>query len=134
MVKGRKCLRFPPQALQFFFIARKFGRQNFDGDVTVQFRIACAVNLAHSSRANGRKNLIRADTIVREHAVLDYINPSPQRHKKHKVSLLFASNIMNSNDTVILRLFLRLVLRQWAVADRLQCSPAGFEIVQPFAK
>jgi hypothetical protein len=46
-------------------IRRKGLRQNFDGDVAVEPRIARFIYFAHATRANGRKDLVWAEEFTR---------------------------------------------------------------------
>src|SRR5262249_42213293 len=49
VVERREDLRFAFEARESIRIARKRGRQDLDGHVAIQFRIARAIDLAHSA-------------------------------------------------------------------------------------
>ena len=60
--RGRAC--FLLEALQPLRIGGQTGRQDLDGDVTPQARIASPIDLAHAARAKERDDLIRAESIA----------------------------------------------------------------------
>jgi hypothetical protein len=61
MIQGGDRSRFALESLAPFGIGGGVGRQQFEGDVALQFRIACAIDLAHAAFAEERQ-----DFVVRE--------------------------------------------------------------------
>ena len=75
MVERREQLRFTLEAGEAIGIENEGVRQDFQRHVTVERRVACAIDLAHSASANGRNDFIRAEAgAVREghRVVVDY--------------------------------------------------------------
>ena len=60
MVQRSDRAGFLLEAAQAVTIVGQGTRQDFDGDVALQPRVACAVNFAHTARAKKRLNLVRA--------------------------------------------------------------------------
>src|SRR5262245_6823646 len=54
------CLALEPR--EALGIERKAFRQDLDRDVAIQFRVTGAIDLAHSTRAERRDDLVRTDT------------------------------------------------------------------------
>jgi len=61
MRERRDGFRLPLESLQRLGIGRQVPRQDLDGDVAVEFRVARPVDLAHSSSAQGAEDLVRAE-------------------------------------------------------------------------
>ena len=59
--RSRACLAL--EALQMLPIGSEFSGQNLDGDLAPVARVARPVDLAHSSRAEWRKDLVRTETL-----------------------------------------------------------------------
>ena len=58
------------EAAAAFRIGRRFDGQDLDGDVPAQARVPGLVDLSHPARADGRKDLVRAESRAgREHHV-----------------------------------------------------------------
>jgi hypothetical protein len=60
MAQARNGFGFTVEAIAQLRIARKMFGKNFDGDRTVEARVACAVDLTHASSANRREDLVGA--------------------------------------------------------------------------
>ncbi len=58
VVERRQNLRFAFEAGEPFGIFSESGRQNLDGDFTVEFGVAGEINFAHASRAQRRKDSV----------------------------------------------------------------------------
>jgi hypothetical protein len=73
MVQRGRGSRFLLEALQPITVARERRRQNLDGDVAVEARIAGAIHLAHSAGADGVEDLIGSDarTGTQRHGLRD---------------------------------------------------------------
>ncbi len=65
MVQRRKRLRFAREPRQAVRIEREDLWQHFDRDVAIQFRIAGAIDLAHSPGADLRGDFVDADSEAR---------------------------------------------------------------------
>ena len=52
MVQGTGCLGLLLKSRQAILVTRKCSRENFDGDVTIQFFITRQINFAHAALAN----------------------------------------------------------------------------------
>ena len=62
MVDRRERFCFAAEARDAFFITRELGRQDLQGNIAIEFRIARAIHLAHPADAKERADLIDADT------------------------------------------------------------------------
>ena len=62
MAEAAQHARFALESTQSIGIARDGRRQDFQRDVTIQTRLACAINLAHASNANERDDFVRTET------------------------------------------------------------------------
>jgi hypothetical protein len=51
--------RFAVESQNMTGVTREFLRQHFHGNVTLQFRVASSIYLAHPTRANLRDNFVR---------------------------------------------------------------------------
>ena len=60
MVERRQHLRFALEPREPFGIVRRTVRQDLDGDVAIELRVAGAVDLAHAARADRRDDFVRA--------------------------------------------------------------------------
>ena len=58
MVQRREHLRFTAEPSNALGIVRDRGQEDLDRDVAIQLRVARAVDLAHSARANRRKDFV----------------------------------------------------------------------------
>ena len=61
MVQRREDLRFALEPGQSLGIAGERGRENLDGDVAAQLRVAGAIHLAHAARAKLRDDVVCAE-------------------------------------------------------------------------
>ena len=61
MIERGQHLRFTPEARQPFRVARHGVGQDLDRHITVELRIAGAIDLAHATGANGIDDLERAN-------------------------------------------------------------------------
>ena len=61
VVELRRRLGLPPEHLQPLGVVRDRLREHFDRDLAVQLGVAREINLAHSTLADGRENLVRAE-------------------------------------------------------------------------
>ncbi len=61
MVERGEELRFAPESRESIGIDREGVGENLERDFTVQTRIACSVDLAHTARADGGENLVTAE-------------------------------------------------------------------------
>jgi hypothetical protein len=61
MVQRRKCFGFTLKSSESRSIGRECFGQNLDGDIPIEPCVACAIDLAHSARADGGKDLVRAE-------------------------------------------------------------------------
>jgi hypothetical protein len=62
MIECRQELRFPAEPCEAIGIVGDGGQQDFDRDVTIQLRIAGAIDLAHPARADLGGDFIRAES------------------------------------------------------------------------
>ena len=62
MIQRRGGARFPLEARESLGIARERARQDLDGDVSAEARIAGLVDLAHAAGAQRRQDLVRAES------------------------------------------------------------------------
>jgi len=63
MRKGRNRVRFSLEPRQRFRIVRDGGRNDLDRDVTIQTRIARAIDLAHATRSERRQDRVRSERL-----------------------------------------------------------------------
>ena len=68
MIERGEHPRLALEAGQAFGIAREDSRQDLDGDVATQLRVARAVHLAHAARAQQSLNLVGADLLTHRRA------------------------------------------------------------------
>ncbi len=61
MIERGQHLRFALEARHAFGVLREGRRQNFDGDVAIQFGIACTIDLAHPARADGCEDFVGSE-------------------------------------------------------------------------
>jgi hypothetical protein len=61
MVDRRERFCFAAEARDAFFITRELGRQDLQGNIAIEFRIARAIHLAHSAGAERAGDRVRAD-------------------------------------------------------------------------
>src|SRR5437773_1298617 len=61
MRERRDRLGLPLEPSQRLLVLRQIGRQDFDSDFPIELPIPCPIHLAHTARANGRENLVRAE-------------------------------------------------------------------------
>jgi hypothetical protein len=57
--------RLAPQALARTRVGRRLGRQQLDGDATIETRIVGEIDFAHGSRAHGGQNLVGTEARAR---------------------------------------------------------------------
>jgi hypothetical protein len=57
--------RLPPQALARTRISCGFGRQQLDGDSTIETRVVGNIDFAHGSRADGGQNFVGTEARAR---------------------------------------------------------------------
>ena len=57
--------RLAPQALARTRISRRLGRQQLDGDATIETRIVGEIDFAHGSRADGGQNFVGTEARAR---------------------------------------------------------------------
>ena len=62
MVEGGEYLRLALKACEPVGVVRKQIRKDFDRDVAIELRVACAIDLAHSACADRRDDFVRAET------------------------------------------------------------------------
>src|SRR5215813_3018327 len=60
MIQGCENFSFTHETADAVCVARELIWQNFDRNVALQFRIACAIDLAHSALAQKSRNFERA--------------------------------------------------------------------------
>jgi hypothetical protein len=60
MIERREDLRFALKPREAIRIVRQRGREDFDGDVATELRIARAIDLAHPAGADGGEDLVRS--------------------------------------------------------------------------
>jgi hypothetical protein len=61
MIQGSEDFCFALKARQAIGIRRQRWREDLDGDLTLQLRVCRSIHLAHSTRAKGRDDLVRAE-------------------------------------------------------------------------
>ena len=61
MIQGRDRPRFMFESAQAIRVMGHRRRENFDGDVTIETRIATAVDFAHPASAEQRDDFVRAE-------------------------------------------------------------------------
>jgi len=61
MVQGRDRPRFMFESAQAIRVVCHRGREHFDGDVTIETRIAAAVDFTHPARPEQRDDFVRAE-------------------------------------------------------------------------
>ena len=61
MIQRGERFRFALKSCQPIRIEMEGGWQNLQRDVTIKFRIACPIDLAHPAGTKGRENFIRAE-------------------------------------------------------------------------
>jgi len=61
MIQRREDLRFALESRQALGIGGEQIRQDLDGDVAMQPRVAGAIHLPHAARANGRNDFVRPE-------------------------------------------------------------------------
>ena len=67
MIERREDLRFALEAREAVGIEGEELGQNLERDVAIELRVARAIDLAHSARADGREDFVRAEAgAVRE--------------------------------------------------------------------
>ena len=64
MVERRQHLRFALEPREPFGIGGEQIRQDFDGDVAIELRVAGAVDLAHAALADQRDDFVDAETVA----------------------------------------------------------------------
>src|SRR5215831_14415661 len=64
MVQRSEQLRFPLESADTVEVSRKFLRQDFDGDVTLQFVVFGTVDLAHPPLSKQGGDLIKAELLA----------------------------------------------------------------------
>ena len=88
MIKRGEDLRFAAEARETVGIVGDGRPQDFDCDVAIQLRVASTVDLAHSARANGGKDLVwakaRAGGKGQAHIVVPGTGPLPESVVKWK--------------------------------------------------
>ena len=62
MIERRQDLRLAPETRQPIGVERKRFGQDLQRDVAIQLRITRAIDFAHSSRANGGVDYVRAES------------------------------------------------------------------------
>ena len=62
MIQRREHFGFALKTRQAIGIVRESGRQNLDGDVTLQACVTRAIHLAHAARAEHRVDFVRTET------------------------------------------------------------------------
>ncbi len=62
MVQGSQDFRLASEAFHPLLVLRESFRQNFDRDVTLELRIASAINLALYASTDEREDLVGAET------------------------------------------------------------------------
>jgi hypothetical protein len=62
VIQRRQNFRFALESCHALGVAGKRFGQDLESDVALQLGVACAVNLAHSARTDGRENLIQTDS------------------------------------------------------------------------
>ena len=66
MIERREELRFPAEPRQAIGIVGDGGQQDLDRHVAIQLRIARAIDLAHPTRADARRDLVAAEPLALE--------------------------------------------------------------------
>ena len=61
MINRRHCHRLAAQTLARVRVSRELARQQLDGDLTIQPRVAGAIDLAHSAGSEGGDNLVATE-------------------------------------------------------------------------
>ena len=61
MIERRHCMRFPRKAAYPVGVGSKFGRQQFDGDLTFQSGVERQMNFTHSTSTQRCQDLITAN-------------------------------------------------------------------------
>src|SRR5262245_16054275 len=61
MVERGKHLRFPPESRKAIGIRRERVRQDLEGDVAIELRIASSIDLTHAAGADERDDLVRTE-------------------------------------------------------------------------
>ncbi len=61
MIERCEHLRFAREPRQAIRIIRDRRQQHLDRDVAIQLRIACAIDFAHSARAEAGEDFVRTD-------------------------------------------------------------------------
>src|SRR5262245_60877591 len=64
MVQRSEQLRFALESAGTVEVARKFLRQDFDGDVTLQFVVFGTIDLTHTALAEQRRDFVRAELLA----------------------------------------------------------------------
>ena len=62
MIERGQRLRFAREAGESIMIGGERVRQDLQGDVAIELRVASAIHLAHATGANGRDDLVRAES------------------------------------------------------------------------
>ena len=66
MIEGREELRFAAEPCEAIGIVGDGGQQDLDGHVAIQSRIAGAIDLAHPTRADARRDPVTAEELTLE--------------------------------------------------------------------
>src|SRR5262252_7093150 len=61
MIEGRSGFGFLDESAHVFGGSREFGRQHFDGNLAIQARVLCNVDIAHSTSTELGKDTIMGD-------------------------------------------------------------------------
>ena len=61
VVEGGQHLRLPSETREAIRIVGDAGKQHLDRDLTIQFGVASAIDLAHTPRAEEGDNFVRAE-------------------------------------------------------------------------
>jgi hypothetical protein len=70
VIQGCRSQRFAAKALPGYDVSGQMGRQKLDGDATIQMRIVCEVDYAHSAGAETLQNLVRTELCTRSQSYM----------------------------------------------------------------